>query len=80
MARIAGIKFENDTKGKRRYVRIDLKKHSANIAPFLEKVGAVEPDDFERQWANAITGEELKQGLHQFIDSHPYWTDKEVGK
>jgi len=59
MARIAGIKFEKDTKGNNRYVRIDLKKFSSDITPFLEKVGAIEQDDFERRWAEALTPDEF---------------------
>jgi hypothetical protein len=69
MARIAGIKFENDTKGKRRYVRIDLKKYGNEITPFLEKVGAVEEDDFEKRWANGVTPEEFKKEMHRRIDA-----------
>jgi hypothetical protein len=79
MARIAGIKFENDTKGNRRYVRIDLKKHSADITPFLEKVGAVEQDDFERRWAEGLTPEEFKKQMHEHIDSWD-WSKEEGNK
>ena len=61
MARIAGIQFEKDARGNRRYVRIDLKKHGSDIAPFLEKVGAV--DEMDTDLTNAITGEELMNRL-----------------
>lgn len=67
MARVAGIKFEKDTKGENRFVRIDLKKHGKEINPFLENIGAVETDDFEQLWANAITGEELCQKVNEHL-------------
>jgi hypothetical protein len=67
MARIAGIQFEKDARGKRRYVRIDLKKHGNDIAPFLEKMGAMEEDEFEREWKNSITGNVLMQRLRPRI-------------
>jgi len=78
MARIAGIKFEKDTKGNNRYVRIDLKKFSSDITPFLEKVGAIEQDDFERRWAEGMTIEEAKEQMRQFIDNHDYWKNKKA--
>ena len=76
MARIAGITFEKDTKGNKRFVRIDLKKYSSEITPFLEKVGAVEPDEFERRWAEGITIEEAKQRSRDFIMNHDYWKQR----
>ena len=51
MARVAGIQFENDSKGNHRYVRIDLKKHAEQVIPLLEKLGAIDEDDeFEKDW------------------------------
>ena len=67
MSRIAGIQFEKDARGKRRYVRIDLKKHGNDIAPFLEKMGAMEEDKFDQEWKNSITGNELMQRLRPRI-------------
>jgi len=78
MTRIAGIQFENDPHGNCRYVRIDLKKFGNEIAPFLRQVGAMEGDDFESQWANALSPDELKQQLHQSIDSWEWPDDNSV--
>ena len=69
MARIAGIQFEKDARGKRRYVRIDLKKHGSDIAPFLEKMGAMEGDEFEREWKNSVSGDHVRKELNTHIDS-----------
>ena len=69
MARVAGIKFEKNDKGDNRFVRIDLKKYGTDIQPFLEKVGAIEHDDFEEQWTNALTIEEANKISHDFIMS-----------
>jgi hypothetical protein len=68
MARIAGIQFEKDSKGKRRYVRIDLKKHGNDIAPFLEKMGAIEEDEFERDWNSGLDINEAKTEMHKRIN------------
>ena len=73
MARIAGIKFEKDIKGANRFVRIDLKKYGKEITPFLETVGAVEPDEFDNLVANALTLEETRQNIHAHIMTHD-WT------
>jgi len=70
MARIAGIKFEKDTKGENRFVRIDLKKYGKEINPFLENIGAVEPDDFEQLWTNGISIEEARKETHEMITAH----------
>ena len=51
MAQIAGIKFNNSSSGELKSVTIDLKKHWDAIRPFLENVGALEDDDFEKDWA-----------------------------
>ena len=71
MARLAGIQFENDSKGNHRYVRIDLKKHAEQVIPLLEKLGAIDEDDeFEKEWksgglssseAKAITKKKIKE-------------------
>jgi hypothetical protein len=68
MARIAGIQFEKDARGNRRYVRIDLKKHGNDIAPFLEKVGAVDIDEFEKEWATSVSGDRVRKELNTHID------------
>ena len=71
MARVAGIQFENDSKGNHRYVRIDLKKHAEQVIPLLEKLGAIdEEDEFEKEWksgglssteAKVITKKKIKE-------------------
>ncbi|MBC7390024.1 MAG: hypothetical protein H7329_12480 [Opitutaceae bacterium] len=53
MARIAGITTEKDSKGKISKVTFDLKKHRAEIMPLLIKLGAIEEDDFEKEWKKA---------------------------
>jgi hypothetical protein len=62
MARVAGIQFEDDSKGNHRYVRIDLKKH-AEVIPYLEKIGAIEEEDeFEKEWKKGgLTTEQAKE-------------------
>lgn len=62
MARIAGITTEKDSKGNISKVTFDLKKHRAEIMPLLIKLGAVEEDDFEKEWKKAETiSESLKK-------------------
>jgi hypothetical protein len=75
MARVAGIQFENDSKGNHRYVRIDLRKH-AEVIPFLEKIGAIEEEDeFEKEWKEGISGKELKKRVKAHINTLP-WNKK----
>ena len=54
MARIAGISTQKDSKGNILKVTFDLKKHGAEIMPILVKIGAVEEDEFEKQWKEGI--------------------------
>lgn len=58
MAQIAGISTQKDSKGNILKVTFDLKKHGAEIMPILVKMGAVEEDDFEKEWRKAETAEE----------------------
>lgn len=68
MARVAGIQFENDSKGNHRYVRIDLKKHAEQVMPLLEKLGAIdEEDEFEKEWKKAISGDEVVKRVKKHI-------------
>ena len=73
MAHITGIMFETDTIGRRTHVRIDLRKFGNQIAPFLEEIGAVEDDQFYRDWQRALTADEFKQEMFKRIDK---WADK----
>jgi hypothetical protein len=76
MNAIPGITFEKDKKTKRRYVCVDLEQYGKEITPFLEKVGVIDhDDDFEKAWASAITGEEIRQRMHQRIDAWT-WSEK----
>lgn len=64
MARIAGIQFKDNAKGLHTHVTIDLKKHGEKIKPFLQEIGAVEEDEFEKEWAKGgLTPEELRTHL-----------------
>ena len=79
MARIPGIKYEKDAKGNKRYVRIDLKKHDAWITPQLQQLAALNQTEdeayraeFEKKWAEGITGDELRAQVHAFIESLPW--------
>ncbi len=67
MARIAGIQIEKDSKGHMTYARINLKKHK-DLLPYLEQKGAIDEDDFEKEWKDGITGDELRIRLHKRID------------
>jgi len=58
MARVAGIQLEKDGKGRLTYARFNLKKHPEAIQLLTQK-GAIDKDDFEVEWKNAITGDEL---------------------
>jgi len=76
MNAIAGITFEKDRTTQRRYLRVDLEQHGEEITPFLEKVGIFShEDDFERAWASAITGDELRQRMYKRIDAWQ-WNEK----
>jgi hypothetical protein len=58
MARIAGIQIEKDVKGRPAYARINLKKHPETLE-LLAKIGAIDGDDFDAEFAKGISGEEL---------------------
>ena len=68
MARIAGVQFKDNVKGVHTHVTIDLKKHGEKLKPFLEEIGAIEEDEFEKKWAKGgYTPEELRKHLHNTI-------------
>jgi len=73
MARVAGITTEKDSKGNISKVTFDLKKHRAEVMPLLIKLGAVEEDDFEKEWKKAketgLTLEEFKTEMLKTIRS-----------
>jgi hypothetical protein len=67
MARIPGIKFIKDSKGNPKQVLIDLKKHGKEIQSFLEHIGAVEEDEFEKKIKNGISVSEAKERMYKKI-------------
>jgi len=78
MARIAGVQFEKDAKGKATHVRFDLRKHGTLLEPLLDQLNqsakdlkqvSNQPFDFEKEWAEGISGEELKMRLEKRIRS-----------
>ena len=70
MSAMSGIVFEKDIDTKKRYVRIDFDQYGKAMIPFLEQIGAIDRnDDFWEEYANAISGEELRQRMYQRIDA-----------
>ena len=73
MAHLAGIRFEKDNQGVKRYIRIDLKKYGKEIEPFLKKL-KIEPDEhFENDWEQSLTPDQFKNQMHLRIKK---WFDK----
>ena len=70
MARVAGIKTEKDSKGNISKVTFYLKKHSAEIMPLLIKLGAVEEDDFEKEWKKA---ESVSESIEKLKSEMKTW-------
>ena len=50
MARIAGITTDKDPKGNITKVTFDFKKHEAKLRPILEELGAIEEDEFDKEF------------------------------
>lgn len=73
MTKVAGIQFEKDTVGRNTHVRIDLKKHGKEVMPLLQELGAIDDDEFERDWQRGLTLAEFKKEMHKRIDA---WPDK----
>lgn len=73
MKNTIGVKFSNDASGKIKSVTIDLLKHGKDLQPFFEKVGAISnEDDFEKKWAEGITGDELIQRVNSHLKTLPW--------
>lgn len=68
MARIAGVQIEKDSKGRPAFARFNLKKHPEAIE-LLAKIGALDEDDFEKEWGNGLTSEQFKEDMHKRINS-----------
>lgn len=71
MQKIKGIEIEKNSEGEDTFIRIDLQKFGKQLQPFLEEVGLIE-DDFEKEWENAITREELSKRINKHISSLPW--------
>ncbi len=67
MARIAGIQINKTANGNIKSVLIDYKKHKDLVQPLLESVGAIEEDEFEKEWREGETLEESKQHVINHI-------------
>lgn len=74
MARIAGISTEKDFKGNIKKVTFDFKKHEAKLRPILEELGAIEEDEFDKDFREGITIEESRKRMYSLIDKQ--WKDK----
>ena len=73
---VLGITFEKDRETQRRYLCVDLEQYGEEITPFLESVGVIShDDDFEKAWASAMTGQEIRQRMYRRIDAWP-WKEK----
>jgi hypothetical protein len=68
MARIPGIQIEKDSKGRPAYARFNLKKHPEALE-LLSKIGALEDDEFEREWKRGLTPDQFKVEMHRRIDN-----------
>jgi hypothetical protein len=67
MAHVTGIQFERDSRGIKRYIRIDLKKHGKEIEPFLKKLNINNDLQFEDEWVDSLTPEQFKKEMHSRI-------------
>lgn len=68
MARIAGLTFEKYSNGSIKKVTFDYKKHSEVLKPLLQNMGAVEDDEFEKEWAKGgYTSEQAKAQTKKMI-------------
>ena len=66
----SGVVFEKDINTQKKYIRVDFDLYGKAMIPFLEQIGVIDmSDDFWEEYANAITGEELRQRMYQRIDT-----------
>ena len=68
---VSGIEIEKNKKGEDAFIRIDLKKYGKQLQPFLEEIGLIE-DDFEKEWENGLTRDELSERISAYISSLPW--------
>jgi hypothetical protein len=64
MARIAGVTTQKDTRGNITHVTINTKKHPEAVGK-LKELGLMEKTQFEKDFENAITLEQLREDLHK---------------
>lgn len=64
----AGIKFDKYANGSIKSVTFNYKKHGEAIEPILKSLGAIEEDEFEKEYKKGYTPEEAKKELHKRID------------
>ncbi|MDR3267350.1 MAG: hypothetical protein LBT24_07265 [Tannerella sp.] len=70
MDTIQGVIFEKEIETNKRYVRVDFDRYGKVMIPFLEQIGAIDQkDDFRKEYATAITGDELRQRMYKTIDA-----------
>ena len=67
MARVAGIKKEKDSKGNISRVTFDFKKHKDLVLPLLIQLGALEEDEFEKEWKEGVPVNQAFDGLIEKI-------------
>lgn len=73
MTRTSGVKFERDSTGLKRYVRIDLKMHGKEIEPFLQKINSSSNSTFDNEWSDSLSPEQFKKIMHTRINE---WREK----
>ncbi len=71
MANIDGISTIKNAKGEITHVTIDIQKHQ-ELIPLLQKMGALERPDFEKECERALSVEESLQRSLNFIDTLPW--------
>lgn len=65
----SGVTFEKYANGNIKSIIINYKKHGEKILPFLESIGAVEEDEFDKRIKSGelYTGEQLKEEVKKRI-------------
>ena len=71
MARIAGIKTQKNTRGEITHVTIDVKKHQG-VMLMLKELGVVSKTQFEKDCKGALTVEEARTRIKQFVKNLPW--------
>jgi hypothetical protein len=70
---ITGIQIEKNAKGIATHIRFDLKKYGATLKPILDNLGVNDfEDDFEKDWQNGITGDQLRASVFEHLKTLPW--------